>query len=196
VIGRLSGRLLAKQPPFLLVDVQGVGYELQAPMSTVFRLPPVGEPVSLHTHLAVREDALSLFGFATTAELALFRELIKLSGIGPKLALAMLSGISVEDFWAAVRAGEITRLVKLPGIGKKTAERVLMELRDKAGAFEAGPQAATGASVPAVPAAEARAALEALGYKPAEAQRLVEAVYGEGMGTDQLIREALKRAVR
>jgi Holliday junction DNA helicase RuvA len=196
VIGRLEGRLLAKQPPLLLVDVQGVGYEVEAPLSTVFRLPAVGEAVSLHTHLAVREDALALFGFATVEERALFRELIRIGGVGPKLALAVLSGISVEDFWAAVRAGETSRLVKLPGIGKKTAERVVMELRDRAGAAQAGHLAQTGAAVPAMPSAEARAALEALGYKPAEAQRLVEAVQAEGKSTDQLIREALRRAVR
>ena len=196
MIGRISGKLLAKQPPSLLVDVQGVGYEIEAPMSTVFRLPAIGEPLMLHTHLVVREDAQLLFGFATLAEKALFRELIKISGIGPKLALAVLSGISVEDFWNVVRAGETGRLVKVPGIGKKTAERVVIEMRDKAGGADSAALAQTGVAVPASPLAEARAALEALGYKPAEAQRLTDAAHKEGMTTDQIIREALKRAVR
>lgn len=195
MIGRLSGKLLAKQPPLLLLEVGGVGYEVEAPMSTVFKLPAVGEALMLHTHLVVREDAQLLFGFATIIEKALFRELIKISGIGPKVALAVLSGISVDDFWNTVRAGETARLVKVPGIGKKTAERIVVELRDKAGAADASGFSATG-SVAANPLAEARAALEGLGYRPAEAQRLTEAVHQDGMSTDQILREALKRAAR
>jgi Holliday junction DNA helicase RuvA len=194
VIGRLSGTLLSKQPPQLLLDVHGVGYEVEAPMSTFFRLPPAGETVILHTHLVVREDAHLLFGFATTAEKTLFRELIKVSGVGPKVALAVLSGISVEDYWNTVRSGETGRLVKLPGIGKKTAERLVVEMRDKAGAAADAPQ-----GIPAVPRgalAEARAALASLGYKPAEVQHLTEAAYQEGMSTESIIQEALKRALR
>jgi holliday junction DNA helicase RuvA len=195
MIGRLSGTLLAKQPPQILLDVHGVGYEVEAPMSTFFRLPAVGDSVVLHTHLVVREDAQLLFGFASLTEKALFRELIKVSGVGPKVALALLSGISAEDFWATVRSGETGRLVKLPGIGKKTAERLVMELRDKAGA---GGEV----NLPGVPAAplgalaEARAALASLGYKPAEVQRLTEAVYKDGMSTEAIIQDALKRALR
>lgn len=196
MIGRLSGKLVQKSPPQLLVDVNGVGYELEAPMSTFYKLPSVGESVMLHTHLTVREDAHLLFAFASGAEKTLFRELIKLSGVGPKLALAVLSGVSVEDFWNLVRAGDSVRLTKLPGIGKKTAERMVLELREKAGAAD-GPASLPGAApVPASPLAEARSALEALGYKMAEADKLLNAIKAEGMGTDQLIREALKRAVR
>lgn len=197
MIGRLSGTLVSKQPPWLVLDVHGVGYEIEAPMSTMFRLPAVGEALVLQTHLVVREDAQLLYGFATAAEKELFREVIKISGIGPKLALAILSGIGVEDFWSVVRAGETGRLVKLPGIGKKTAERIVIELRDKAGgAGGTGRLDGAGVAVAASPLAEARAALEALGYKPAEAQKLVDAVQKDGMSTDQLIREALRRAVR
>ena len=199
MIGRLSGTLIAKQPPLLLLDVHGVGYEVEAPMSTFFKLPAVGETVVLQTHLVVREDAHLLFGFATAAEKSLFREIIKITGIGPKLALAILSGIGVEDFWAAVRAAETGRLVKLPGIGKKTAERIVIELRDKAaagGPGDLGMLTSAGVSIAASPLAEARAALESLGYKPVEAQKLTDAIHKEGMSTDQIIREALKRAVR
>jgi len=196
MIGRLAGKLLAKQPPQLLLDVGGVGYEIEAPMSTFFKLPAVGEPLVLQTHLVVREDAQLLYGFATQVEKALFRELIKISGIGPKVALAVLSGINADDFWSTVRAGETGRLVKVPGIGKKTAERIVVEMRDKAGA--AGGEGLPGSSpgVAATPLAEARAALEGLGYKPVEAQRLTDAIKQDGMSTDQIIREALKRAAR
>lgn len=194
MIGRLSGVLLSKQPPHVLVDVHGVGYEVEAPMSTFFRLPAAGENVTLHTHLVVREDAQLLFGFASLAEKNLFRELIKISGVGPKVALAVLSGISVDDYWATVRSGETGRLVKLPGIGKKTAERLVLEMRDKSGA---GPDTLPGAlSVPQGALAEARSALASLGYKPAEVQRFTEAVYKDGMSTEAIIQEALKRALR
>lgn len=199
MIGRLSGTLIAKQPPLLLLDVGGVGYEVEAPMSTFFKLPAIGQAVVLQTHLVIREDAHLLFGFATAQEKALFREIIKITGIGPKLALAILSGIGVEDFWAAVRAAETGRLVKLPGIGKKTAERIVIELRDKAGAGgpgDIGMLTSAGVTIAASPLAEARAALESLGYKPVEAQKLTDAIHKEGMSTDQIIREALKRAVR
>jgi Holliday junction DNA helicase RuvA len=194
MIGRLSGTLLGKQPPLLLLDVHGVGYEVEAPMSTFFRLPAVGESVVLHTHLVVREDAQLLFGFATQAEKSLFRDLIKISGVGPKVALAVLSGISVEDYWGVVRSGESGRLVKIPGIGKKTAERLVLEMRDKAGAGEVTLPGA--AAVPVGALAEARSALASLGYKPAEVQRLTDAVYKDGMSTEAIIQEALKRALR
>ena len=166
-------------------------------MSTFYRLPAVGESVALHTHLTIREDAHLLFGFATPQEKTLFRELIKLSGVGPKLALAVLSGVSVEEFWNFVRSGDAARLTKLPGIGKKTAERMVLELREKAGASD-GPASSGGGNYaqPATPLAEARSALESLGYKPADAAKMTEAFTTEGLGTDQIIREALKRAVR
>ena len=195
MIGRLSGTLLLKQPPHLLVDVHGVGYEVEAPMSTCFNLPAAGSTVSLHTHFVVREDAQLLFGFATVAEKSLFRELIKVSGVGPKVALAVLSGISVTDYWNVVRSGETARLVKLPGIGKKTAERLVLEMREKAGASD-GDFAPNAGVAPQGALAEARAALASLGYKPAEVQRLTDAAYKDGMSTEALIQEALKRALR
>lgn len=194
MIGRITGKLVFKQPPQLLLDVMGVGYEVEAPMSTFYKLPAVGETITLLTHLSVREDAHLLFGFASQAEKNLFRELIKISGIGPKSALGILSGINVEDFWSTVRAGDAARLVKLPGIGKKTAERLLIEMRDKAGVAELT-LPGTHATVTG-PLQEARSALTALGYKPAEIQRFTEAVYKDGMTTEQIIQEALKRAIR
>lgn len=196
MIGRLTGRLVQKTPPQLLVDVGGVGYELEAPMSTFYKLPAVGEPVTLHTHLTVREDAHLLFAFFGLPEKVLFRELIKLSGVGPKLALAVLSGVSVEEFWTLVRAGDAARLTKLPGIGKKTAERMVLELREKAGAADGPATLGVVSTQAATPLSEARSALEALGYKSAEADKLLNAIKADGMSTDQLIREALKRAVR
>ncbi|WP_020649815.1 Holliday junction branch migration protein RuvA [Solimonas variicoloris] len=195
MIGRITGKLVLKQPPLLLVDVGGVGYEIEAPMSTFYKLPALGETVSLQTHLTVREDAHLLFGFASSTEKNLFRELIKISGVGPKLALTVLSGVSVEDFWNTVRAGDVARLTKLPGVGRKTAERLVVEMRDKAGAEgEAVPgvRLATDASA----LGEAKSALAALGYKPAEIQRFTDAVYKDGMTTEQIIQEALKRAVK
>ncbi len=193
MIGHLTGKLLAKHPPQLLVDVNGVGYELEAPMSTFYGLPAVGQQVNLHTHLVVREDAQLLIGFASIAEKALFRELIRISGVGPKLAMTILSGASVEDFWNAVRSGDASSLTRLPGIGKKTAERLLIEMKDRAGAPTVSAEIG-GAPMGALQ--EARAALTALGYKPAEVQRLTESVKHERMSTEQIIQEALKRAAR
>lgn len=198
MIGRLHGKLLAKAPPLLLIDVGGVGYECEAPMSTFYKLPKLGEAVTVLTHLVVREDAHLLYAFASATERQLFRDLIRVSGIGPKIALAVLSGVSVEEFWATVREAQVGRLTKVPGIGRKTAERMVMELRDRAGATDHGLPAGMGAGAGGSgnPLQEARAALEALGYKPAEAQRLTDAVSEEGWSAEQIIREALKRAVR
>jgi holliday junction DNA helicase RuvA len=173
-----------------------VGYELEAPMSTFYKLPAVGAAVTLHTHLTVREDAHLLFGFFTLNEKALFRALIRISGVGPKLALAILSGISADEFWNAIRAGDAMRFSKLPGIGKKTAERLIVEMRDKSDRAGDAGLSLQSTGLPASPLEEARAALEALGYKPAESQRLAEAVNRDGMSTDQIIREALRRAAR
>ena len=197
MIGRLTGRLVLKQPPLLVLDVHGVGYECEAPMSTFYKLPAVGETLTLQTHLTVREDAHLLYAFGSAQERALFRELIKVSGVGPKIALATLSGVSVEEFWSIVRNGEVIRLTKVPGIGKKTAERLVVELRDKAGVTAADPYpGSAGTGAPGTPIQEARAALESLGYKPTEAQRLTDAIKGEDLSAEQIIREALKRAVR
>jgi Holliday junction DNA helicase RuvA len=193
MIGRLTGKLLGKEPPLLWLDVNGVGYELEAPLSTFYKLPEVGHALALHTHLIVREDAHTLVGFASGAEKALFRQLIKLSGVGPKSALTILSGISVDDFWETVRAQDSAKLTRLPGIGKKTAERLVLELKDKAGEH-ARTVARPGDTDGAVP--QAVSALVNLGYKPAEAQRLAEAAYRAGDPAEQVIREALKRALR
>ena len=193
MIGRLTGKLLAKEPPLLWLDVNGVGYECEAPLSTFYKLPEVGQALSLHTHLIVREDAQILVAFASHAEKALFRQLIKLSGVGPKSALTILSGISVDDFWETVRAQDAAKLTRLPGIGKKTAERLVLELKDKAGehATTSKPAGSVDGAVP-----QAVSALVNLGYKPAEAQRLAEAAYRAGDPAEQVIREALKRALR
>ncbi|MDD3762592.1 MAG: Holliday junction branch migration protein RuvA [Nevskiales bacterium] len=196
MIGRLTGRLLAKQPPALLIDVSGVGYELEAPMSTFYGLPAVGETVTLHTHLTIREDAHLLFGFASATEKALFRDLIRVSGVGPKMALAVLSGGSVDQFWETVRAGDVARLTKVPGVGRKTAERLIVEMRDRAGAVGEPTQLTSGVQPIGSPLDEARHALAALGYRNAEIQKLTDSVYKDGMSTEQIIQEALRRAVR
>src|SRR5690606_27720965 len=139
MIGRLRGTLAEKQPPFLLLDVNGVGYELEVPMTTLYRLPPVGEALTLHTHLVVREDAQLLYGFAEKRERELFRELIRLNGVGPKLALALMSGLEVDELVRCVQAQDTAALTKIPGVGKKTAERLLVELKDRFKAWEAMP---------------------------------------------------------
>ena len=165
MIGRLHGKLLEKNPPQILIDVSGVGYEVDVPMSTFCNLPEVGGELTLHTHFVVREDAELLYGFATLAERAVFRALIKISGVGPKIALALLSGITVDQLKDAVDRGETGLLTKVPGIGKKTAERLVLELKGKL--------AGTGAATAAVPTFGARAdvaaALIALGYSEREA---------------------------
>lgn len=195
MIGTLSGRLVSKDPPHLLLDVNGVGYELEVPLSTFERLPDTGAQLMLHTHLTVREDAHILFAFGTLAEKNLFRDLIKLNGVGPKLGLAILSGLSVNDFWGVVRAQDAVRLTKLPGVGKKTAERLVLELKDRAESHAALPVGDAGPSANKN-LLEARRALEALGYKPTEAVRMCDEVARPDMSTEQLVREALKRAAR
>ena len=197
MIGRLQGTLLHKQAPSLLLDVQGVGYEIEAPMSTFYSLPDVGQSVTLHTHMAVREDAHQLYGFATAEEKQLFRDLIKVSGVGGKLALTILSGITVKEFIATIQRGDATLLTQLPGIGKKTAERLVLELRDRIGkTFGALP------SLPAVEGADrgaladAYGALLALGYKEAEAGRLLKNAGKPGLSGEELIRLALQNALR
>ncbi len=197
MIGSLSGKMILKQPPRLLIDVNGVGYECEAPMSTFYGLPATGDKVTLHTHLIIRDDAHLLYGFATMAEKELFRHLIRVSGVGPKIALAILSGIGVDEFWNSVRNGESLRLTKVPGIGKKSAERLVVELRDKAGAIDSHTaMISAGMGIAASPLQEARSALEALGYKPAEAQRLADVAKGENLTAEEIIREALKHAAR
>lgn len=201
MIGRISGTLLHKQGTAVLVDVGGVGYELQVPMTTLFQLPASGEAVALITHHAVREDAHTLYGFAAERDRELFRHLIRVNGVGPKLALTILSGMDAESFARAVHAGDLTSLVALPGVGKKTAERLLVEMRDRLGDWlqhlKADGDSAPAAALPADKSAEAEEALVSLGYKPAEAARLIAAVDGDSIGSsEELIRLALKSTLR
>jgi len=192
MIGSLRGRITSKTPPQLTVEVGGVGYELEAPMSTFFHLPAVGTDVQLLTHLVVREDAHVLYGFGSEEERRLFRSLIKVSGVGPKIALALLSGISVSDFYVCVQGQDIAALTRVPGIGRKTAERLIIEMRDRLAAPELAGAGGGGAS----PEAEAYDALVALGYRPAEATRLLKAAGPGTQSTEELIRRALQGAVR
>ncbi len=194
MIGHLRGRLVRKQPPVLIVEVAGVGYELEAPMSTFYRLPETGAEVQLHTHLVVREDAHLLYGFATEDERRLFRDLLRVSGIGPKIGLALLSGVDVETFLACIEAQDVEALTRVPGIGRKTAERLLVEMRDRIRALGQLPSDARRPAGGGGPRAEAHAALVALGYRPAEVTRLLHAVDAEDIGTEELIRRALQAA--
>lgn len=194
MIGSLAGLLVQKSPPALRVEVGGVGYELEAPMSTFYQLPPVGQSVRLLTHLVVREDAQLLYGFGTADERTLFRSLLKVSGIGPRIALAILSGSTVEAFAACVQAGDVAALTRIPGVGRKIAERLIVEMRDRLAAQVAAGHAAVAAS-PVGVAAEAFSALVALGYRPAEATRLLKNA-DPGGTTEDLIRGALQGAAR
>jgi holliday junction DNA helicase RuvA len=197
VIGFLKGRLAVKQPPMLMVDVNGVGYEMEAPMSTFYALPATGEAVALFTHLVVREDAHILYAFGTDGERRLFRGLLKVSGVGPKIALGILSGASVEDFLRTVEAEDVVMLTRIPGIGRKTAERVIIEMRDsvkKLSMPAAGSPNGTDSAASAQ--SEAFSALIALGYKPPEVVRLLKSVDGEDLATTEIIRRALKAAVK
>ena len=202
MIGRLRGQLVEKQPPRLVIDLRGVGYELEAPMSTCFALSSTQGEITVLTQMVVREDAILLYGFATENERQLFRELIKVSGIGAKLALTILSGMSVADFVATIEADDAARLTGLPGVGKKTAARLLVEMRDKLSGSAIAPALAPaapggdGASGAGDAKAVARQALMSLGYKPAESERLLGGIEAEGMDSETLIREALRRAVR
>ncbi|NVK56405.1 MAG: Holliday junction branch migration protein RuvA [Alteromonadaceae bacterium] len=210
MIGRIHGQLLEKSPPDVLVDVGGVGYELQLPMTSFYQLPAVGELCTLYTHFVVREDAQLLFGFADKLERGLFRELIKANGVGPKLGLAILSGMSASQFLVVVQNEDVTSLTKLPGIGKKTAERLVVELRDRLARFSksldssdsqllAGGSVANRGENAIVPLTdvkeEAMSALVALGYKPPQASKMVNAVYRDDMDSEGLIRQALKAAL-
>ncbi len=196
MIGRLQGTLLSKQPPEILVDVNGVGYEVEVPLSLFGELPDTGQPVTLVTHLQISESQHSLYGFTQSGQRQLFRNLLKISGVGAKMALAILSGMNPLEFTAAVQAGDITSLTRISGVGKKTAERLVMELRDKLGDgtdFGSGFMP-TGQQAPTGPLAEARNALQGLGYKPVEADRLINSVATETMSTEAIIRAALQQA--
>ena len=196
MIGFLKGRLAVKQPPMLMVDVNGVGYEMEAPMSTFYGLPATGEPVALFTHLVVREDAHILYAFGTDGERRLFRGLLKVSGVGPKIALGILSGASVDDFLRIIEAEDIAMLTRIPGIGRKTAERVIIEMRDSVKKLSVPAAAAGAAGALATPQSEAFSALIALGYKPPEVTRLLKAADEPGLSTTEIIRRALKSAAK
>ena len=199
MIGRLSGTLLEKKPPQLLVDVQGVGYELEAPMSTFYQLPAAGEAVTLHTHMVVREDAQLLYAFYSQSERQLFRDLIKINGVGPKLALTILSGVTAEEFTRCVMENDAKALTALPGVGKKTAERLIVELRDRlakdAAAILPNASGIAGLKTVASPVSDAVSALISLGYKAQEASQMVRTLNTEGLTTEAIIKAALKGTV-
>jgi holliday junction DNA helicase RuvA len=199
VIGRIEGVLLEKQAPELLIDVQGLGYEVLVSLNTFFDLPALGEKVALCTHFVVREDVQQLYGFADTRERELFRTLIKVSGVGPKMALAILSGMTATDFVRSVQTNDTATLVKLPGVGKKTAERLIVEMRDRLASFgDAADLDLLSPSANTQPdtVKEAESALIALGYKPQEAARMVNASAADGQTSQELIRLALKSMVK
>ena len=196
MIGRLRGTLISKQPPSLLIEVGGVGYDVDAPMSTIYDLPATGKEVTLLIHYAVREDGVSLYGFLREPDRAMFRHLLKVSGFGAKIALAVLSGVSTDDLSRLVHAGDVVALTKIPGIGKKTAERMVVELRDRVDAVGVRlPSTVAGEVTPADPVAEATVALQQLGYKPVEASRLVQKVAADGDTAEAIIRKALRAAL-
>lgn len=200
MIGRLRGILLDKKPPQLLLEAGGVGYEVEAPMSTFYQLPATGVEVVLHTHLVVRDDAHLLFGFASERERSLFRALIKVNGVGAKMALAILSGMNADAFARCIQEGDTASLTRLPGIGKKTAERLIVEMRDRLADWQ---EAGVLPVVMALPTAEVRdeikdavSALVSLGYKPPEASRMVSSISTDGRSSEEIIREALKGAMK
>ncbi|WP_100752950.1 Holliday junction branch migration protein RuvA [Vibrio salilacus] len=205
MIGRLRGILIEKQPPQLLIEVNGIGYEVQMPMSCFYELPNVGEEAIIYTHFVVREDAQLLYGFNHVKERALFREVIKANGVGPKLGLGILSGMTASQFVASVEREDVSTLVKLPGVGKKTAERLVVEMKDRLKGWGAGDlftpftDAAETDSSPQLAQSsaeeEAVSALLALGYKPTQASKVVSQVMKANMSSEQLIREALKSMV-
>ena len=205
MIGRLRGTILEKQPPEILIEVNGLGYEIQMPMSCFYELPNVGEEAIVYTHFVVREDAQLLYGFNTVKERALFREVIKANGVGPKLGLGILSGMTATQFVQCVEREDISTLVKLPGVGKKTAERLVVEMKDRLKGWGAGdlftpftdaaaPDNATATSSASVED-EAVSALIALGYKPTQASKVVSQIYKANMSSEDVIRESLKSMV-
>ena len=201
MIGRIRGILLVKQAPQLLIDVNGIGYEVSAPMSTFYNLPELDESITLHTHLVVREDAHTLYGFATENERAMFRALIKVNGVGAKLALTILSGISAEDFIVCVMDSDTAGLTRLPGVGKKTAERLIVEMRDKLKDWGVStPDASSDKPAtlvqPVDAVADAVSALIALGYKPPEASKMVRVVDAKDLPSEEIIRQALQAVAK
>ena len=199
MIGLLRGTILAKQPPHLLLEVQGVGYELEAPMTTFYDLPATGGVVTLYTHLAVREDAHLLYGFAKITDRDLFRHLLRVNGVGARLALTILSGMDAGAFAGCIQAGDTAALVRLPGVGRKTAERLVIEMRDRLDSL-AGisltPSGSAAARAPSSPLEDAVTALIGLGYKPQEASRMVRAIDAAELSSEEIIRTALQASVQ
>ena len=200
MIGMLRGKLIERQAPDLMLDVNGVGYELQASMTTFYDLPQLGQEVTLHTHFVVREDAQILYAFSSTAERALFRTLLKVNGVGPKMALAIVSGMTVDEFAGRVKAGDAIGLTRLPGVGKKTAERLIIEMRDRLPKTEGkgsvqGELRPDQLSVKSNPEEEAVNALLALGYKPTEASKMVSRQANQDLSVEAMIRNALKESL-
>lgn len=201
MIGFLQGKLVEKTPPLLVMDVNGVGYEIEAPMTTFYSLPQLGESVKLHTHLVVREDAHILFGFISQADRLMFRTLIKVNGVGPKLALTILSGQSAEEFQRCIHDHDTQALVRLPGVGKKTAERLIIEMQDRLPKLDesnsiSNIEAGTESVQQANPKQEAISALCALGYKPLDAQKMVQSIKAEDKSCEDIIRQALQGAAK
>lgn len=200
MIGFLRGKLAFKAPPLLMLDVNGVGYEVEAPMTTFYNLPAIGAEVMLHTHLVVREDAHILFGFSTEADRSMFRTLIKVNGVGPKLALTILSGQSAEEFHRCIHNNDTQALVRLPGVGKKTAERLIIEMRDRLPDLgdSSGPSMVSVDQFQRVnnPKQEAISALCSLGYKPQDASKMVQNISAEGKSCEDIIRLALQGTIR
>ena len=199
MIARLSGILLDKNPPYLVIDVQGVGYEVEAPLGVFSDLPENGKQVAVLIHHHFSQDSQTLFGFASSGERELFRKLLKISGIGAKMALTILSGASGEELARYVSTGDVAALTRLPGIGKKTAERIIMELRDKLDGISiaaTGGLPTGGAPISTDPVSEASHALASLGYKPAEVSRMISAVATADMDAEEIIRKALQTRVR
>jgi Holliday junction DNA helicase RuvA len=200
MIGRLRGVVISKQPPYLLIDVQGVGYEVQAPMSTFYKLPALGQETILHTHLSINENLHQLFGFAELRERSLFRTLIKVNGVGPKLGIGILSGMEADDIARCVRDNNVKALIKVPGIGQKTAERLVIELRDRLKDWDVAPDDLLNLNERKIEQAEnaayaeAESALIALGYKPADAARMISAALklNASATREELIRHALR----
>ncbi|MCP3849346.1 MAG: Holliday junction branch migration protein RuvA [Gammaproteobacteria bacterium] len=201
MIGRLSGTLIQKQPPLLMIDVQGVGYEVHAPMSTFYNLPELDKPVILLTHMVVREDAQLLYGFYSDSERRLFKSLIKVNGVGPKLGLTILSGISANEFVQVVKNNDETGLVRLPGIGKKTAQRLIVEMKDRLNDWDMPAEGGETTTMPDNSGSEqdiikeATSALIALGYKPAEASKMINRLDKQNQSSESLIKQALKNTV-
>jgi Holliday junction DNA helicase RuvA len=192
MIGFLRGKITSKTPPLIVLDVNGVGYEIESPMTVFYDLPEIGAEITLQTHLQVREDAHSLFGFTSESDKAMFKTLIKISGVGAKMALAILSGQTAAQFQTCIQNNDVSALVKLPGVGKKTAERLVMELRDKLPKLENAPQIPSSNNA----REEAISALCSLGYKPLDASRMVTAIQPEGKSCETIIRLALQSAVK